>query len=65
MFPKHRLNAEGIKMEIQLQELLERIHSEGSENSKQQAEEIIKKAHSEAAEIVARQKNAERCSLRP
>jgi len=41
-------------MEIQLQELLERIHSEGIENAKQQAEEIIQKAHSEAAEIVAR-----------
>lgn len=54
MFPKHRLNAEEIKMEIQLQELLERIHSEGIENAKQQAEEIIQKAHSEAAEIVAR-----------
>jgi len=43
-------------MEIQLQELLERIHSEGIENAKQQAEQIIQKAQSEAAEIIARAK---------
>jgi len=39
-------------MEIQVQELLERIRSEGIETAQQQAEEIIQKAHSEAAQIV-------------
>jgi V/A-type H+-transporting ATPase subunit E len=43
-------------MEIQLQELLERIRSEGVETAKQQAEEIIRKAQSEALEIVNRAK---------
>jgi len=43
-------------MEIQLQELLERIRSEGVETAKQQAEEIIRKAQSEASEIVNRAK---------
>ncbi|SLM19772.1 putative V-type ATP synthase subunit E [uncultured spirochete] len=43
-------------MEIQVQELLERIRSEGIETAKQQAEEIIQKAQSEASEIVSRAK---------
>jgi len=43
-------------MEIQLQELLERIRSEGVETATQQAEEIIRKAQSEALEIVNRAK---------
>jgi V/A-type H+-transporting ATPase subunit E len=43
-------------MEIQVQELLERIRSEGVEVAKQQAEEIIHKAQSEASEIVNRAK---------
>jgi V/A-type H+-transporting ATPase subunit E len=43
-------------MEIQVQELLERIRSEGVETAKQQAEEIIRKAQSEAIEIVNRAK---------
>ncbi len=43
-------------MEIQLQELLERIRSEGVETAKQQAEEIIRKAQSEASEILNRAK---------
>jgi V/A-type H+-transporting ATPase subunit E len=43
-------------MEIQVQELLERIRSEGIETAKRQAEEIIQKAQSEASEIVSRAK---------
>jgi len=47
-------------MEIQLQELLERIRSEGVETATQQAEEIIRKAQSEALEIVNRAKKKPR-----
>jgi len=43
-------------MEIQVQELLERIRSEGIDSAKQQADEIIAKAQSEASEIVNRAK---------
>jgi len=43
-------------MEIQVQELLERIRNEGIETAKKQAEEIIEKAQAQADEIIARAK---------
>lgn len=43
-------------MEIQIQELLERIRNEGVETAQQQAEEIIEKAKAEAEGIVAQAK---------
>ena len=41
-------------MEIQVQELLERIQSEGVETAQKQAKQIIEKAQADAAEIVNR-----------
>lgn len=47
-------------MEIQVQELLERIRNEGIESAKQRADEILQKAQADAAEIIASaQKKAE------
>ncbi len=46
----------GNKMEIQVQELLERIRNEGIESAKQRADEILLKAQTEASEIVANAK---------
>lgn len=40
-------------MEIQVQELLERIRNEGVESAKQRADELLQKAQVEASEIVA------------